>query len=307
MTTEFTPKQTSEAYAIAFDFTPVLGTEIIQTATIMAVDQITLVDVSTTFLDVTKQSNSNTVVYGWVRDGISGHSYLITCNIVGISASEYELEALLPVADTPDAAISSGNSLIVGPAIEPITLAELKIHLKIGSDSTENDLLNELIVTARLDVENDTRRAIITQIWDYCPLRWPDTDRIKIPLGNLQTVVQVKYKESDWASIADDKILILGTDYLIETNSDQCGFIVLPYGGSWPSVTLFPSNPITIRFIAGWTTTALVPSTIKSAIKMRCAKLWRSRGDDIIGQTVVLDKTYARLINNVPRLYDEFL
>jgi len=58
-----------------------------------------------------------------------------------------------------------------------------------------------------------------------------------------------------------------GTDYLVETNGDQCGKIVLPYGGSWPSGTLYPSNPITIRFVCGWTTAALIPKSLKRAVK----------------------------------------
>lgn len=193
--------------------------------------------------------------------------------------------------------------LITSPTLEPVSVDELKLHLRIETDQiAEDEYLEDLIKTARMDVENDSRRQIITATWDYYLQEWPDGDRIKIPFGNLQSITHIKYKESDWASVADDKTF---TDYLTETNGDQCGFAVLNYGETWPSPTLYPSNPICIRFVCGWTTAALVPSTVKSAIKIRCAKLYENRGEDIVGQIVHEDKTFDRLVNNIPRLYDE--
>jgi len=261
--------------------------------------------------------------------------------------------------------------LITSPILEPITLDEAKLHLRVElTDHEEDDLIDDYIKTARLDVENDSRRQIMTATWDYYLKKWPSSDRIKLPFGKLQTVSYIKWKDDDgtetnltktltafadldvssgtktkvtsaahgfadgdlvfisgttsyngaWtisnietntfdittAFVADDATGTASTDYIVELNGDQCGFVVLPYGETWPSGTLYPSNPITIRFVCGWTTRALVPATVKSAVKMRCGKLYKSRGDDFIGQTVIEDKTYARLVNNIPRLYDEF-
>jgi hypothetical protein len=95
------------------------------------------------------------------------------------------------------------------------------------------------------------------------------------------------------------------TDYTVELNGTQCGFVVLPYGKSWPSVTLHPSNPIVIRFVCGYATQAAVPVSIKQAIKRQCVNLYANRGDDIIGvNSVDYDKTYDRLCNIVGRLND---
>lgn len=105
--------------------------------------------------------------------------------------------------------------------------------------------------------------------------------------------------------VADDATGTATEDYIVEKNGEQCGRIVLPYGESWPSGTLYPSNPITIRFICGWTTAALVPYKIKAALKLLCAKLYESRGEDILGQTVHEDKTVQRLLASA-RIFDEF-
>jgi hypothetical protein len=101
MSVQFTSKQPSESYAIGFDFTSVLLGESIASAAIDAIDQITNVDATSIVLDGTKQSNTSSVVKGWVQNGESGHNYLITCRIIGAAGSRYELEAILPVLETP--------------------------------------------------------------------------------------------------------------------------------------------------------------------------------------------------------------
>jgi len=170
---------------------------------------------------------------------------------------------------------------------------------------SDDDFLNELITAGRLSVENDTGKKIMQQTWDYFPKAWPSEDRIKIPFGNLRNDAGnepiIKWKDTD----GTETTLTVTTDYLVETNGTQCGFIVLPYGGSWPSGELYPSNPITIRFVCGYATQAEVPISIKQAVKRCCVNLYANRGDDIIGvNTVNYDKTYDRLVNNVGRLHD---
>lgn len=120
--------------------------------------------------------------------------------------------------------------------------------IRLTATSYEDDLLNAIITSAREHVEDITRRALLTQTWDYSLPGWPTSNFIYLPYGNLQSVTSIKWKDT----AAVESTLTVTTDYLVETNGDQCGRIVLPYGVTWPSGTLYPSNPITIRFICGW-------------------------------------------------------
>jgi uncharacterized phiE125 gp8 family phage protein len=173
--------------------------------------------------------------------------------------------------------------------------------LTISHETIEDNWLNDAIQAAREDVEDTTRRQLLTATWYYYLDRFPDKNYIVIPFGNLQSITSIKYKDSD----GTETTLVEDTDYIVETNGEGCGRLVLPYGISWPSVSLYPSNPITIEFVCGWTAATLIPKKIKQAILMICSDLYADRGEKVIGQTVVESKTADRLLASY-RLWEEF-
>lgn len=177
--------------------------------------------------------------------------------------------------------------------------------IRLNPVAAEDDFLNRKIKSAREHVENITRRQILTATWDYFLFEFPKkNDFIELPFGNLQDVPLIQYvKYTD--NNGTITTMAVGTDYLWETNGDQFGRVVLPYGGSWPIVSLHPSNPIIIRFVCGWPTAALVPSVIKEAIERLVAKAYESRGEDTVGQSVHEDDFYERLLAS-SRLWGNF-
>lgn len=142
-----------------------------------------------------------------------------------------------------------------------------------AATTAEDDLLTALITAAGQQAEAVTRRKLLTQTWYLYLDAFPDKDFIEIPFGNLQGVTAISYKDSAGTTTT----MTVTTDYLVETNGEQCGRIVLPYGVSWPSTTLHPSNPITIEFICGWTAAASVPRGIVTAVKMLAESLYNDR------------------------------
>jgi len=196
--------------------------------------------------------------------------------------------------------------LATAATIYPITIDELMIYLRIDDDTGyEDDLLDSIIYAATKNAEDITRRALLTQTWDYYLDSFPATNAFKLPFGNLQTtdsdVTHIKYTDSDGTQTT----MTVTTDYLVETNGEQCGRIVLPYGETWPSFTPYPSNPIVIRFVCGWTTAALVPFNIKAAILLACADMYSVRAQKIMALNMAENKTTMRLLMS-SRLWDDF-
>jgi len=168
--------------------------------------------------------------------------------------------------------------------------------IQYAPTSAEDTLLSTILTAARNHVENITGRQLMTATWDYSLQAWPDGDYIKLPFGNLVSVTSVKWKDVD----AVETTLTVTTDYLVETNGNQCGRIVLPYGESWPSDTLYPSNPITIRFVCGYVSAAAVPEMLQVAIKFAAQNMWRHGGEskELTNLVEALTRSY--------RLWDEF-
>jgi uncharacterized phiE125 gp8 family phage protein len=186
-----------------------------------------------------------------------------------------------------------------------VAACEFGVDIIVNAATTaEDDLLTVLITAAREHVEDITRRAILTQTWDYCLDAWPKGNEIILPRGNLQTVTSVSWKDDD----GTETTLTLTTDYLVETNGEMFGRIVLPYGVSWPSGTLYPSNPIRIRFVCGWTAAASIPSKIRTAVKMIAADMYENREAQSIHTTMqpyTENPTVQRLLASA-RLWGEF-
>ncbi len=163
---------------------------------------------------------------------------------------------------------------------------------KFASDATEDDLLTAIITAARQHAEAITRRQLITATWDAFLDEFPDVDYIKLPFGNLQSITSIAYTDSAGTVTT----MTVTTDYLVDTNSEP-GRIVLPYEGSWPSFTAYPVNPIAIRFVCGYgSTAASVKAGIRTAIKMIAEDLYENRETQIIGQTIVQNKAAENIL-----------
>lgn len=136
-------------------------------------------------------------------------------------------------------------TLITAPTVEPVTATEAKAHLRV--DTTDDDTyITALIKAARQHGEDFTRRALILQTWELILDAWPSDDTIVIPLPPLRSIVSVKYKDSDGTEST-----LAASEYIVNTGEEP-GKVVLGYGKTWPSDTLYPTRAITVRFKAGY-------------------------------------------------------
>jgi uncharacterized phiE125 gp8 family phage protein len=170
------------------------------------------------------------------------------------------------------------QTLVTAPTEYPVTLSELKAHCRVSSEFYDDDAyLEDLIKVATDFVEDQTSNRFITQTWDLFLDDFPDGDEITLPFGKLQSVTYVTYTDSGGVTYTLDP-----TGYDADTDSVP-GRLVLAYGETWPSVTLSPTNPVSVRFVTGYGARADVPYKVKQAVKLYAAHLYENREPVIIG------------------------
>lgn len=134
--------------------------------------------------------------------------------------------------------------LYSAPAVEPISLTEAKLHLRVdGTD--EDSLIGALITAARLDIETMSLHKLISQTWDWYMDDWPSSP-VQVPFPPLASVTGIYYTiegaaEATWSS----------SYYSVDAYSVP-GWIVLQSTASWPSGSLIEANGVRIRFVCGF-------------------------------------------------------
>ena len=78
----------------------------------------------------------------------------------------------------------------IAPTIEPVTLAEAKLHLKV-ENTADDDLITSLIKTARQWCEGYQNRSYITRTITLKTDKFPKVFRL--PRPQLLTVTSIKY------------------------------------------------------------------------------------------------------------------
>lgn len=154
-----------------------------------------------------------------------------------------------------------GISVITGPVAEPVTLAEVKKHLEIADAIDQhNTKLNTLIATARERAEAITNRQLMTATLELRLDKFPSgNEEIKLPRPPLQSVTSVKYQDT-----TDTQQTLSSANYKVITTREP-GEVHLKFGQAWP-VANYEDDVVIVRYVAGYTSAANVPNTIKLAM-----------------------------------------
>ncbi len=166
-------------------------------------------------------------------------------------------------------------TLVTPATSEPITVADVKIHLRITS--TEDDLMiPSLITAARMQAEHYTKRQFMPATWKLILQDFPGTTGDIIlprpPLSSSATDVSISfYKDT---TIVNDSTSVASSIYTIDYLKEP-GRIYPIYGNEWPScVTDYKKDAVQITFKSGAT---VVDEPIKLWIKMRVASMYENR------------------------------
>jgi uncharacterized phiE125 gp8 family phage protein len=155
--------------------------------------------------------------------------------------------------------------LTVPPAVEPITLAALKLRCRVDHDA-DDSILTGHIVTAREECEKLTQRALITQTHVQTLDRFSDAFRIDWP--RLQSVTSIKYDDVDGAEQTLDP-----ASYIVDTASEP-GYVVPAVLTEWPNV-IDRINAIRVTYICGYGDAAAdVPQSLRDWILCYAEQLY---------------------------------
>lgn len=167
------------------------------------------------------------------------------------------------------------TKLITPPQEEPLTLEEVKEHLKIGD--SEDTYIESLIKTARISLERYLNRALITQshrvyydCWHY---------KMRIPFPPLQSVDGVFYYGQD-----ETLTELPEEDFYWIVDTTDPSAIVRKFDVVYPELQDGRPDAIYIEFTCGYGEREEVPEDLKAAMKLMITDYYEHRGSIVIGQ-----------------------
>lgn len=159
-------------------------------------------------------------------------------------------------------------------ASEPLTLSEVKTHLRLdGSDY--DDILTPLIKTARQFGEEITGRDFINKTYKCYLDAFPTycDGRILIKKSKLQSITSIKYYLDDVLTTLDSSIYYI-------TDSPTYASIYLKNNQSYPVTIDERKQAVEITFVAGYGASASsVPQGLKQAMLSHITYLYKNAGD----------------------------
>lgn len=164
---------------------------------------------------------------------------------------------------------------------EPMTVADLRPHLRLESDTDDFTVTGKLIAS-RKRIEGRTLRSFMRNQFDLAIDRFPcDGSPIRIPRMPLVSIDRVT------AFLLDGTSQDFGSSgYYVDTYSEP-GRLCLKSGYTWPTATRCQVGGV-IRFTAGYTTTpeSGIPDPLLEAMRKLATELYENREAASLGNSV---------------------
>jgi uncharacterized phiE125 gp8 family phage protein len=193
---------------------------------------------------------------------------------------------------------------IEGPAVEPVSLDEMRAHLRVDYDD-EDALIRGYISAARQRLEKRCGRAFVQQTWELQTCEFEDS--FEIPKPPTVSITSVTYLDRDQVEQT-----VGSANYALVNGGDWASSLIL-VGSAWPSDLAERPDAVRIRFVAGWAPdgvvdpvtdpddyVANVPFDVKQAILFMAAHLYENR------QSVALTPVRQE-IQEVPSTVDDYI
>jgi uncharacterized phiE125 gp8 family phage protein len=178
--------------------------------------------------------------------------------------------------------------LLMPPAVEPISRDEAKEYLRVEHND-DDDIIAALIVGARIHVEAQTKRALITQSWRISADRWPRDGRLPVTPAPLQSLTAARVYDADGTARDIDT-----QAFVVEPGAPALIFVpwALPAPGR-------AAAGIALDVVCGYGDAATdVPEPLRQAIRVLVAHWYENRGlvAGAAAQSAVLPASFMALI-----------
>lgn len=168
-----------------------------------------------------------------------------------------------------------GLKLLSGPAAEPVSIDEVKAHLRLDGNS-EDALIASLLLTSRLHIETALGLALMTQQWQLVRDVWPEAATVKIGIAPVQTINEIRVLDKDGVST-----VVPSSSYTLEATGRPAR--IVPKDQAWPMPGR-KAGGIQIDFAAGFGSAAdAVPSPIRQALLLLVTHWYEHRDPIEIG------------------------
>lgn len=171
------------------------------------------------------------------------------------------------------------------PANDPVTLAEVKEHIRVVDDGEDAGIASFIrAATDRLDGRDGSLGCcLITQTWMLTLDSF--TSEIAIPLPPCQSIDAITYVDPDGVT----QTLDAGAYQAFGLGSADGAKVRPAYGTSWPAIRNQP-DAVAITFTAGFgDNPGDVPEPIRAAIKMRVGHLFANRESVTFGSGFITE------------------
>ena len=183
----------------------------------------------------------------------------------------------------------AGFTVSTEPTAEPLSLQEVKEYLRV-EDSTDERIVQPLIIAARQFAENYMKRSLMQQTITLTIDALTDQEEylhegmrtapdlnyyknyITLPRSPVQSVTSVKtFDDNDTATT------FAATKYYVDTTREPAR-IVLRTGETFPTA-LRVANAIEVIYVVGYASAFAIPEPIRIGMLQHIAYMYEHRGD----------------------------
>lgn len=167
-----------------------------------------------------------------------------------------------------------GLVLVDPPAVEPLTVAEVRARLALPASVTDA-VIGALITAARMEFDGQAgclKRALVTQTWDLLLDGFPC--EIRVPFPPLQEVTEIGITDA-----AGEETIVAPSAYRVLPGTPAR---IVPATDGWPSGASGRQS-VRVRFVAGYGDAGTdIPEPIRQAIVFRVGYLRSMMRPDVL-------------------------